>query len=395
VNPDNRQVTVIAGETARRVAIQASKGALVEVSVVLTNDLTPVVDATVSAAGSTVYTGINAMAMFRVPLGKNYFSARKDWISQQRDADIVAGQVNNVWIQLLPPPTITGVVRDPSGAPVPGALVSFHPGMYPDAPDYSEVTTDKNGRYEIILKLSREDMMWEGRINETNFLLARSVERNLAAMQEFVKYPAKLDLDLKPGVTITGCVKDTSGAPVPNATLDLVLQQSWSSRQIGPPLIKVNAQGAFTLAAMPQEAAYCSHHGVTAKGYGTGGVKLLKPQDTRTNHYEFPTFVLKRTDRKLAGHVLDMDGKVVAGASVIFYGEGQRRPDGPEQELKTDSQGHFSFDAVCEGLVTVSASSNNIRGEISAHGGETNIVIRLGATKALTPPVPIRGGPIQ
>ena len=109
-------------------------------------------DVPVSSGGSTVYTGINGMALFRVPAGKNYFSARQDWVSQRREADIEAGHVNHVWIELIPPPRIAGTVRDPAGAPAAGVLVSFHPGQHPDAPNYTEVTTDKNGRYEIILK---------------------------------------------------------------------------------------------------------------------------------------------------------------------------------------------------------------------------------------------------
>jgi len=418
VKPENRQVTVVAGETARGLEIQASKGALVQVMVVMTNDLTPVVGVPVSAAGATVYTGINGMALFRVPLGRNYFSTRKDWISQHREADVEAGHITNVWIELLPPPTITGTVRDPSGAPVPGALVSFHPGLYsllkypierrvgarglhyflgnhgscrpgaltgrvfqqavyPSMPDYSEVTTDKDGRYEIILRLSREDMAWHGMIYETNFLLARSVERNLTAIQEFVKIPATLDLDLQLGVTITGSVKDPAGAPVTNAAVDLALERFRSSRQTGPPLIKVNAQGVFSLPAMPQGGNYWSSEGVTAKGYGTAGL-ILKPEDTKTNHYEFPPIVLKRADRKLAGQVLGLDGKPVSGATVRFNGDGQPRLRWLGPETKTDSQGHFAFDAVCEGLVTVSANSGNTQGNVPANGGDTNVVIRLG-----------------
>jgi protocatechuate 3,4-dioxygenase beta subunit len=376
--PENNQVTVVAGETARGLEVQASKGALVQVWVVMTNDLTPVMGALVSAGGSTAYTGINGMVLFRLPAGMAYFSARKDWFSQHREAGIEASQSTNVWIQLLPPPTITGIVRDPSGAPAAGALVSFHPGFYPDMPDYSEVTTGKNGRYEIILKLSREDMGWEGPVYMTNFLLARSLERNLTAIREFVDVPAKLDLDLQPGVTISGSVKDTAGAPVTNATVDLALETIRSSRQTGPPLIKVNAQGAFSLAAMPQGRNYTSYHGVTAKGYGTDDCRL-KAEDTKTNHYEFPTFVLKRPDHKLAGQVFGLDGKPFAGANVRFSGEGQL-DRWPPPDAKTDSQGHFAFDKVCEGRVTVSANSGYIQGDVPAQGGDTNIVIRLGVS---------------
>ena len=376
VKPESCRVTAVAGETARGVIVQACKGALVQVSVVSANDLTPLEGALVSAGGSVVYTGINGMALFRLPSGKAYFSARKDWISQHCRADIEAGHSTNIWIQLPPPPTITGTVRDPSGAPVAGRCVSFHPGFYPDMPNYSEVTTDKDGCYEIILKLSQEDMGWEGPIHETNFILARSVERNLCAIRDFVEYPTKLDLDLQPGITISGSVKDTAGAPVTNATVDLALEGLRSTRQNGPPLIQVNAQGVFTLAAMPQGRAYWASQGVTAKGYGTVNLNL-KPGDTKTNHYEFPIFVLKRANLKLAGQVLGLDAKPVSGATIGFSGEGQLQRT-PPPSAQTDSQGHFSFDKVCEGAVQLYANGNNMQTNMLAHGGDTNVLIRLG-----------------
>jgi protocatechuate 3,4-dioxygenase beta subunit len=403
-------VTVVAGETARDVTLHATKGALVEVSVVTTNELMPVVGALVSSPSGIGYTGINGMALFRVPAGngKEYFSARKDWFSQNRQVAIEAGHVNNVWIELIPPPTITGTVRDPAGAPVAGALVSFHPGVYPDAPDYSEVTADKDGRYEISLKLSREYMAWEGPITPTNYILARDPGRNLAAIQPFKEIPASLDLVLQPGITFSGSVEDTNGAPVTNATLDLRFETAWSSGQVGPPPFKVNAQGEFTIPAMPQGWRYSCFEGITAKGYGSVGA-FLDAAKTKTNHYEFPPFVLKRADRKLAGQVLGVDGKPVLGANVSFSGQGQ--PD--RANTQSERNGRFVFDTVCEGPVSVNASYTTqepslpappgaagpprnipryttIQGRASAQGGDTNIVIHLGVNNYAQNSLPTR-----
>jgi protocatechuate 3,4-dioxygenase beta subunit len=394
VLPENAQVTVTAGGTARDVAIHATKGALVEVTVVSTNDFMPLAGVPVSSDGPTVYTGINGMALFRVPAGEAFFSARKDWRSQMRTADIQDGRNTNVWIELIPPPTITGIVRDPAGAPVAGALVSFHPGQYPDAPDYSEVTTDKNGRYEIILKLSRETSFWSGPISETNGVVARDLERNLVAIQEFEKIPATLDLNLQPGITLSGSVQDTNGAPVANATVDLRFSLGGTMPSWTPHPAKVNARGLFSFPAMPQGRVYYILE-VTAKGYGSSGGRA-QAADTKTNHYEFPAFVLKRADRKLAGQVLGQDGKPVAGATVNLSGAGQPQFFLYRQDGTTDSQGHFAFDALCEGLVTVSARANNVQGNAPAQGGDTNVVIRLGVTlvsygQNSSPPLKITG----
>jgi protocatechuate 3,4-dioxygenase beta subunit len=388
------QLTVTAGETVHDVEISASKGVLVQVSVVSTNDLMPLVGVPVSSVGATVYTGINGMALFRVPAGKAYFSARNDWISQQREAVIEDGHATNIWIELIPPPTITGTVRDPSGVPVPGVLVSFHPGEYPDAPDYSEVTTDKNGRYEIILKLIREDMEWIGPICETNCIVARDAGRNLADIQEFVKIPDNLDLNLQPGITLSGSVKDTQGAPVANATLELDFLLGNMGAHWTPRPAKVNAQGSFSFPAMPQGRQYFIEQ-LTAKGCGTASTEI-KAEITKTNHYEFPTFVLKRADRKLAGQVLGLDGKPAAGLLVSSSGEGQPLTQWRSPSAKSGSDGHFVIDEVCEGPVTVSASSGNIRGNAPAQGGDTNVVVRLGVNLVTygqnpTPPRKIAG----
>jgi hypothetical protein len=288
----------------------------------------------------------------RVQAGTNWFSARKDWRSQRNTAAIIAGQTNHVRIELIPPPRITGTVRDASGIPAAGVLVLFHPGQYPDAPDYAEVKTDKSGRYEMILKLSRETMAWDGEISPTNFILARSLERNLAAIQEFAAFPTNLDLTLQPGITLSGSVKNSEGAPVTNATVNLSILAGGSIPKLSPRPTKVDAQGSFTFPALPQGREYYFFQGITAKGSGTAGGRL-KAEDSKTNHYEFPAFVLERADRILAGRVLDEDGHPLAGADVRFGGKGQQE----WPTTKSDRHGNFFFDAVCEGEVHLSATA--------------------------------------
>jgi hypothetical protein len=93
--------------------------------------------------------------------------------------------------------------------------------------------------------------------------------------------------------------------------------------------------------------------------------------------FEFPPIVLTRTDRKLAGHILGLDGKPLAGVQVRFTGPGQPQTGWQPPAAKTDSKGHFVFDAVCEGPVTVMANSNNIQARVPAQGGDTNVVVNL------------------
>lgn len=140
VVPEYGLVTVAAGETVRDVQIHATAGVMVEVTVVSTNDLQPLANVAVSTGRLTAYTESNGLALLRMTPGKSWFSASKqDWSRQQITAEIEDGRTNQVQLELVPPPRIAGIVRDSSGAPAPGVLVSFHPGMYPNARDYAEV----------------------------------------------------------------------------------------------------------------------------------------------------------------------------------------------------------------------------------------------------------------
>jgi len=73
----------------------------------------------------------------------------------------------------------SGTVRDPSGAPTAGVRVTFYPGQYPGAGKYTELKTDANGRYEIILQKKAPGFFW-GHINPTNSIMARDFKKNLA-----------------------------------------------------------------------------------------------------------------------------------------------------------------------------------------------------------------------
>jgi protocatechuate 3,4-dioxygenase beta subunit len=374
-------VTVRAGKTPGNVLIQVSKGALVKVTVVDTDNLEPLADVAVSSGRSMVYTDTNGLALLRVPAGRNYFFARKDWFQQRAEVEIQTNTVNQIQLALTPAPVIAGTVRDSSGVPVPGAIVSFHPGAYPDAPDYAETTTDNQGRYELRLKISRENESWEGISCPTNCVLARSLERNLAAIREFDRIPTNLDLTLQPGITFSGALTDTNGAPITNAVVNIGMEYGRMTPKVLPSPMPVDARGTFSIPALPQGRNYGFFDAITAKGFGTG-YKSVQEKDTHTNRYEFPTFVLKRANLILAGRVLDLDGNPLPGASVEFGGQGQQQR---WSQTRSDLHGDFIFDEVCDGEVQLTADAT-VEGEtlssgngtrITARGGDTNIIIQL------------------
>ena len=380
--PEYDLAAVTAGKTNRDVLIHVTPGVLVEVKVVSTNALEPLANVAVSSGRLTAYTDTNGLALLRMTPGKSWFSASKqDWSQQRTTAEVESGHTNHIQIELIPPPHIAGIVRDPSGVAAYGVHVTFHPGQYPVTPQPTEVTTDENGRYDMTIRQdSRGFGFWDGPINSTNFVMARDLERNLSVIQEFDKIPNNLDLTLQPGITISGSVKDTDGKPITSASVELRILSGHSITKVVEQPIKVDDQGSFSVPALPQGREYYFFDGIKAKGYGVGGGRL-KAEDTKTNHYEFPAFVLKQADRKLAGQVLGRDSKPVVGARVDISGQGQL----PWRNIKTDNHGHFSFDEVCAGEVKVNASyynspdfSNREDGDVKAQGGDTNVILRLG-----------------
>jgi ankyrin repeat protein len=279
---------------------------------------------------------------------------------------------------------ISGTVSDASGFPAGDVRVSFHPGQYPQAPYYAETNTDKNGQYDLTIQQDTNLYWgWDGFVSLTNFVLAQDLRRNLVATEDFATIPKKLDLRLQSGIIISGSVKNTDDAPVTNAEINLRITVGNTLPLVEPMTpVKADERGSFQFLPLPRGRDYAIF-GVTAKGYGSAYARV-EAKDTQTNHYTFPTLVLKKTGRVLAGQVLDTDGKPIADANVRFYGKDQ--PESPT--TKSDDSGHFIFEA-CEGDVQLSANALigpanhssfiNVN-DVKAKAGDTNIVITLGLT---------------
>jgi protocatechuate 3,4-dioxygenase beta subunit len=383
---------VAGGEVTRDVVVDAARGAWMEVTVVAGDDLKPLADVEVSpgslAGASGAYTGTNGVALLRLPPGRAWLSAaKKGWAPRGATPNIEAGQTNYLRIELTRPRTISGTIRDPGGAPVAGVLVSFHPGQYPMALPYVEGRSDANGRYELALVQElREGSSWVGPITRTNFIMARSMGRNLAAIQEFDAVPTELDLTLEPGITLSGSVKDTHGAPVTSAMVELRIRSANSAPRVDPQPARVDAQGCFSFPALPHGRQY-SVAASTARGYGMASGEL-EAEDAKPGHYEFPALVLKEAGLRLAGQVLGPDGKPVGEAEVTFSGQGQRSMP----QTQTDSRGRFVFDEVCEGSVSLWAHgygppetrpgvltfmTSGSGAGAQAQAGDTNVIIQV------------------
>jgi 5-hydroxyisourate hydrolase-like protein (transthyretin family) len=278
-----------------------------------------------------------------------------------------------------------GKVCYPSGAPAAGVRVEYYPGFHFGAGKYAEVRTDANGRYGIMEE--RDTDAYDGVFIESNSIMARDFENNLAAIQNVHSTITNVDLVLQPAITLSGSVKDTEGVPIIGAEVELRFRFGMS-HVLEAHLIKVNELGQFSMSALPRGREY-EVFGVTAKGYGFETADA-SPKDTWTNRYEFPAFVLKHADQKIAGQVLDKNGKPFTGIEVAFSGRGQpmnskeKWGQQPFCNTKTDNEGKFSFDNACNAPLRVCVyPHDNVRyngGSMKyqdTHGGDTNIVIRL------------------
>jgi protocatechuate 3,4-dioxygenase beta subunit len=271
---------------------------------------------------------------------------------------------NNYFMQTAPL-TLTGTVFDPSGNHAGGVLVVVTPSWGP----INNARTDANGDYSVSWR-------WQPGMRGTKyFVIAREVEKNLAAIAAIDTNSAHVSLRLEPGLSISGTAQDRKGAPLARANVNLNIMAGNMGGMVEYGPIKLGSDGAFTIPALPMGQQYNVY--VSAKGYGSEYKRVGKTQ-SQTNSIQLSPFKLRTADRPLSGQVLDTDNKPVPGAQVNINGEGQ-----PNGNMRTDENGNFKF-TVCEGPIQIFAWSQsrpgrNNSGDALASGGDTHVVVKLGA----------------
>jgi hypothetical protein len=206
------------------------------------------------------------------------------------------------------------------------------------------------------------------------FVIARDIERNLAAIEAIDTNKTRVMLQLEPGLSISGTVQDAKGTPLARANINLNIMAGNMGGMVEYEPIKMNSDGTFTIPALPTGQQY--HVYASASGYGSAQKSIGKTQ-SRTNSIQLSPFKLKNADRQLAGQVLGADNKPLAGAQVNINGNGQ-----PNGNVRTDATGHFKF-KVCDGPIDIyvwssSGSGRNNSGSSHVRGGDTNVVVKMG-----------------
>jgi protocatechuate 3,4-dioxygenase beta subunit len=359
-------VTVTTGQAVNNVQLKATKGGLLEVRVHAKADQKPIgqmnINAYSEAYQGSAITDSNGVGRMRLPAGQfNISSYKEGWSTTQDSTSVQAGQTNRLEMEVAASPKIVGVVTDPDGKPAAGVRLNIMPNYGGN----NEAKTDANGHYEI----NWQKPNFGGGFNPVFSLMAVDEKRNLALLSELADDTTKLDLRLKPGLTMVAQVQDSGNKPIAGASVSVMVWSGNSGSTYNQPS-PTDAAGRAEIKGVPEGSRYGLN--VTAKGYGQANPQAQEVEATN-GRYEFPPVTLKTADRILAGQVLGTDGKPAAGVQVNMNGNGQ-----PYGSATSDAKGNFKFDQVCEGLVMVNANYQGTFGNVQANGGDTNVVLRLG-----------------
>lgn len=361
-------VNVESGVTNRDAKITASRGGVLEVTVVDESTGKAIKDASVSASsqsamGGAARTGTDGIARVRLTPGSVYvFVSKQGLKSSQEQTSIELGRTNRLSISLGKASSLTGTVLDAEGNPASGMFVGLFPYMR------GEKMTDAKGQF--ILPLDPDTFRLGGRPDFQRSLIARDIQRNVVAMLDLAEDATNATLRLGPALTLAGRVTTTASQPITNATVQLMLRTERIGASLGTP-VNADATGRFEITGLPPGRRYDVT--VQARDYGTETTQV-EAAETNRLRIELEPIQLPEANLPLAGVVLDADDKPAAGAMINSYAMKQPRLNG-----QTDAQGRFSFDHVCAGPIQLSARTQlgNLYGNAMAEGGDTNVTIQL------------------
>jgi protocatechuate 3,4-dioxygenase beta subunit len=365
------QVTVESGKVATA-SIELVAGKVLEVTVIDSDSNKPLADVTVNvnAHGARFpVTGVsdaNGIAIIRVLPGEYYINGYKQdgsHSAQQEKLSIEeSDSIVRKTIEMRGPKTAKGIVKDKAGKPVADATV-MEVGMG----SREEKKTDSNGSFEVQV----EDY-WRGTAERENYLVARDVERNLAAAVLLEDKSKQYDITLEPGLILRGKVLDPNGKPIKGTHADLTFWTGSYGMGVQGLGADANANGQYIIKALPPGRRYSVN--VRAPKYGSGYSDVAASTEPVNGVIELETIMLAPANLKISGIAVDGNDTPVSDVRVNIYGKGQ-----PNESATTGKDGRFELPA-CEGAAQINGNTmdmTNRWGNVRAQGGDSDVKLVL------------------
>ncbi len=395
-----KDVKVSLDETGQtvEVSVPVSKGGLVEVTILDAVTEKPIENAGVNVSQpanfglhpcwyNSVCTNADGLVRLRVPPGESrlrMWADTYDYFTDPEPVIIAKGESIRRQVSLVAFPVVTGTVRDPSGQPVAGAIVSSKPVCEETS------RTDEKGRFKV---------SWRPRSNVRDVLvLARIPERNLAGFAEAKDDAQPVDLILSPAFVVRGHITDPNGKAIPTATVSLrAFMPGWLTNVA--PVVFTDTNGFYEAHAIPAPTENFRYRlEVSAEDFGPVEHRELPFDTAQDRQVEVSPIVLTPADRSISGVIVDANGTPVAGVPIFVTGpNGSNMSGQPRHQSSSDEQGRFTVDGVCAGPLRIQAGMGRISGGagfLDAKGGDRDVEVVLGRRGVHTELRPLIGKPL-
>jgi len=366
-------VELKAGEVGTGLKIEVSQGGILEIAVTDAAGNQPVEKASagVSQSGQYISGTSDAEGIIRLRLAPGTYQIQNvqkqgyNSTAQPQTVTIEEGKTQRLAATLQETPKVRGVVRDPDGAPVPGAAVRIMPAGYQDT------TSDAEGRFEIA---------WDRRgypMERAVFcVLARHEARNLAAVAELAEGVTKVDVKLEPGIVLTGRVTDPNGKGIAEARFNVMLHMGGWGSSLNPGQTQTtDRNGNFKIRGAPARQRYSLY--ASATGYGSTRSETVNSDNAPTTRFDIGVLTLTPANLSVSGQVVDLQDQPVANANVSVQSSGDGQPY--RVSARTDAQGRFTLAGVCPGPVNIrveaTEGSKRLSARVLAEGGAAGIKI--------------------